>query len=137
MAHWLLKSEPGTYSWDRLVREKRTAWDGITNTTALIHLRNFAVGDEAFFYHSGEERRIVGVARVVKAAYPDPAKNDPKLVAVDIEAVGPVKKPVDLATLKATPALEGWDLFRISRLSVVPVSAAHWRVLMKLAGGVG
>jgi predicted RNA-binding protein with PUA-like domain len=136
VSYWLLKSEPGDYSWQDMERDKKTVWSGITNTTALMHIRTVKDGDQAFFYHSGGERRIVGVVRVAGGPYPDPKRNDPKLVVVNVECVGPVRTPVSLDELKAVPELEGWDLFRIGRLSFVPVSSAQWKAVMKKAGGM-
>lgn len=134
MANWLLKTEPDDYSWDDLARDGRTVWDGITNNLALMNLRRAARGDRAAIYHTGVERRAVGIARVVRAAYPDPAHDDPKRLVIDIEAVEPLPRPVPLEAIKADPAFEGWDLIRIPRLSFVPVPAAIWRRLMSLGG---
>lgn len=136
MSYWLLKTEPGDYSWQDMQRDGKVAWSGITNTTALMHIRTAQDGDLAFFYHTGGERRIVGVVRIQGAPYPDPKLGNPKLVVVDVECVGPVKRPVDLDELKAVTELKGWDLLRIGRLSFVPVSAAHWKVVTRLTGGV-
>jgi len=133
MGYWLLKTEPGTYCWDDLVREKRATWDGITNALALINLRKARTGDEALIYHTGSERRAVGVARIVKGPYPDPKKNDPRLVVVDIAPTGLLKTPVSLDRIKSDPVFEGWDLLRLGRLSFVPVPAPIWRRIMKLA----
>ena len=134
--YWLLKTEPGSYSWEQMLKDRRTTWSGITNALALIHLRKAARGDMGLFYHTGDERRIVGVVRIVKGPHPDPEKNDPKLAVVDVEVVGAVKTPVDLAALRKAPALEGWDLFRNSRLSFVPVTEKQWKAVEKLTGGV-
>lgn len=122
---WILKSEPSTYSWSDLVRDQSTVWDGVANAAALIHLRTMAVGDEALFYHSGDDKAIVGIARVTRAAYADPKLDDPRRVVVEIAAVKALKTPVTLATIKADPALRQMPLVRISRLSVSPVSAAE------------
>jgi len=134
MAYWLLKTEPGTYCFDDLVREKTTTWNGISNAAALKHLRSAKVGDHVFVYHTGDEKQIVGTATVVKAAYPDPAENDDKLVVIDLRAGNPLKKPVTLAQIKADRRLAGWDLVRIGRLSVVPTSPEQWNAVMELAG---
>ncbi len=135
MAHWLLKSEPSSYSWDQLVKEKRTAWTGVRNFTAMANLKAMKAGDRCFFYHSGEGKEIVGIAEVVKTAYPDPTDKEGKAVAVDVKAVEPVKQPVTLAVIKATPAFKEFKLVRQSRLSVVPVSDEHWKLLTKMSAG--
>ena len=134
MAHWLLKSEPSAYSWDQLVKEKRTAWTGVRNPQAQINLKAMKPGDLLFFYHSGEGKEIVGIAEVVKAAYPDPTDKEGKAVTVDVKAVEPVKQPVTLAAIKADPKFKEFKLVRQSRLSVVPVSDEHWKLLMKMSG---
>ena len=135
MAYWLIKSEPSAYSWDQLVKEKRTSWTGVRNAQASLNLKAMKAGDRCFFYHSGEGKEIVGVAEVVKAAYPDPTDKVGKAVTVDVAAVGPVKQPVTLAAIKADSAFADFKLVRQSRLSVVPVSADHWKQLMKMSGG--
>jgi predicted RNA-binding protein with PUA-like domain len=134
MAHWLLKSEPHKYGWDRMVADGRTHWDGIRNHQAAINLKAMQVGDTAFFYHSNEGKEIVGVVEIVRTAYPDPGDPAGRFVMVDVAAVGPVATPVTLAAIKATPALEGLLLIRHTRLSVVPVSDEHWTIIAKLAG---
>lgn len=134
MAHWLLKTEPSTYSFDDLVREKSTTWNGVSNAAALKNLRATKVGDHVFIYHTGDEKQVVGTATVVKAAYPDPAENDDKLVVIDLRAGKPLKTPVTLAQIKADRRFAGWDLIRIGRLSVVPTSPEQWAAVMELAG---
>jgi predicted RNA-binding protein with PUA-like domain len=133
MAHWLVKSEPSAYSWDQLVKDRSTSWTGVRNFQASANLKKMAVGDLALFYHSGETREIVGVARVTKTYYPDPTDKTGKFGTVDIAAVKPVKTPVTLAAIKAEPKLKDLALVRQSRLSVVPVSDAHWTLLLKMA----
>ena len=135
MAYWLIKSEPSAYSWAQLVKEKRTSWTGVRNPQASLNLKAMKVGDRCFFYHSGEGREIVGVAEVVKAAYPDPTDKAGKAVTVDVAPVGSVKQPVTLAAIKADPSFREFKLVRQSRLSVVPVSAEHWKLLLKMSGG--
>lgn len=125
--HWLLKTEPSTYAFDQLEREGRAVWDGVSNPVALRHLRSMAVGDLGFIYHTGDEKRIVGVARVTKAAYPDPKLKDPKMVVVDLAPVERLGRPVTLAEIKADPRFADWELVRIGRLSVMPVTAERWR----------
>ena len=133
MAYWLLKSEPSSYSWSQLVDEKRTAWTGVRNPQASANLKAMKVGDRCFFYHSGEGKEIVGIAEVVKTAYPDPGDKTGKAVAVDVKAVQPVKQPVTLAAIKADAKFKDFKLVRQSRLSVVPVSDDHFKLLMKMS----
>jgi predicted RNA-binding protein with PUA-like domain len=133
MAHWLIKSEPSAYSWDQLVKEKRTAWTGVRNFQAMANLKAMKSGDRCFFYHSGEGKEIVGIAEVVKTAYPDPTDKEGKSVAVDVKAVGPVKQPVTLAAIKADAKFKDFKLVRQSRLSVVPVSDEHWKLILKMS----
>ena len=132
--HWLLKTEPSSYSFADLVRKKRETWDGITNALALKHLRTAQAGDLALIYHTGEERAAVGLARVLGGAYPDPKRDDPKLAVIDLEPLKPLVRPVTLAEMRANPSLSGFDLLRLSRLSFVPVSPQHWDVILKMSG---
>jgi predicted RNA-binding protein with PUA-like domain len=134
MAYWLLKSEPSAYSWDQLVKDKRTNWSGVRNFQAAANLKAMKKGDRAFFYHSGEGKEIVGVAEIVKEAYPDTTDKSGRFVMVDVIPVEPVKTPVSLAAIKATPALKTMPLVRLSRLSVSAVSAEEWRTIAKMAG---
>jgi predicted RNA-binding protein with PUA-like domain len=133
MSYWLLKSEPSSYSWDRLIADGGTHWDGVRNAQALNNLRAMQVGDRAFFYHSNEGKEIVGVVEVVKPFYPDPADNNGKLGMVDIKPLMPVAKTVTLTAMKANPELSGVSLLRQSRLSVCPVSTSEWTVLCRMA----
>ena len=133
MAHWLIKSEPSSYSWDQLVKDKHTSWTGVRNPQAQANLKAMKPGDTLFFYHSGEGKEIVGVAKVLKAAYPDATDKSGKSVTVDVAAVEPVKTPVTLAAIKADPTFKDFKLVRQSRLSVVPVSEAHARLISKMA----
>jgi len=135
MGYWLIKSEPSAYSWDQLVKDKKTSWTGVRNFQAQINLKAMKVGDRAFFYHSGEGKEIVGIAEVVKTAYPDSTDKEGKSVTVDFKAVEPVKKKVTLAEIKADPKFKEMKLVRQSRLSVSPVSDEHWKLLLKMAGG--
>ena len=134
MAHWLMKSEPGTYSWDDLVRDKRTEWDGVRNPTARRHLKAMSKGDEAFFYHSGDERAVVGIMRVTREVRPDP--KDANWVSVEVEPVRPLG-PVTLKQIKAEPSLAKMELMRLSRLSVSPVRDEEWRKVLEMAGETG
>jgi predicted RNA-binding protein with PUA-like domain len=131
MAHWLMKSEPGSYSWDDLVRDGSTEWDGVRNPTARQHLKAMNRGDEAFFYHSGEERQIVGIMRVARGPQPDP--KDPAWVSVAVEPVRPLP-PVTLKQIKAEPSLGQMELVRLSRLSVSPVHQEEWDMILKMGG---
>ena len=140
MAHWLLKSEPSSYSWDRLVADGRTHWDGVRNPQALNNLRAMKLGDRAFFYHSNEGKEIVGVAEVVRTFYPDPADKSGKLGMVDIKPLSPAPVRVGLKEMRANSALSGLSLLKQSRLSVCPVSESEWSELCKMAGiapGIG
>lgn len=132
MARWLVKTEPEDYSYDDLERDGRGVWDGVRNATALLHLRRFARGDEVLIYHTGRERRIVGLARVARGPYTDPATGDPRHAVVDLVPVRRLAGAVPLATIKADPAAAGWDLVRISRLSVMPVPDDLWRRILDL-----
>lgn len=134
MAHWLLKSEPHKYSWEMMVKDGRTHWDGVRNHQAAINLKAMKVGDTAFFYHSNEGKEIVGIVKIVKTAYPDPGDPAGRFVMVDVVPVKAVKRCVTLAEMKAEPALAEFGLIRQSRLSVVPVSDAHWDIITKMAG---
>lgn len=134
MAHWLLKSEPFKYSWDQMVKDGRTHWDGVRNHQAAINLKAMRVGDTAFFYHSNEGKEIVGIVEIVREAYPDPGDEAGRFVMVDVAPVKPIAKFVTLAAMKADPALADLALIRQSRLSVVPVSDDHWGHIMGMAG---
>jgi predicted RNA-binding protein with PUA-like domain len=135
MAYWLIKSEPSAYSWDQLVNDKKTSWTGVRNFQAQINLKAMKTGDRAFFYHSGEGKEIVGIAEVVKTAYPDSTDKDGRSITVDFKAIEPVKKKVTLAEIKADPKFKEMKLVRQSRLSVSPVSDEHWKALLKMASG--
>ncbi|QQS10787.1 MAG: EVE domain-containing protein [Rhodospirillales bacterium] len=134
MAFWLVKSEPSVYPWAALVKDKRTFWSGVRNHQAAANLKAMRKGDLAFFYHSNEGLEIVGIARVVKEYYPDHTDESGKFGMVDIEPVKPLKTPVTLAAIKAEPKLKELALVRQSRLSVVPVSDAHWALMLKMGG---
>ena len=120
--HWLLKTEPSTYSWDDLVREKTAVWDGVSNPVALRNLAAMKPGDDALIYHTGDEKAVVGLARVTRAAYPDPKAKDPKLLVVEIATVKPVTRQVTLAEIKADALFRDSPLVRQGRLSVVPLT---------------
>jgi predicted RNA-binding protein with PUA-like domain len=133
MAHWLLKSEPFKYSWDQMVKDGRTHWDGVRNHQAALNLKAMKIGDTAFFYHSNEGKEIVGIVEIVKEAYPDPSDPAARFVMVDVSPVKPVARFVTLAAMKAEPALADLALIRQSRLSVVPVSNVHWDHILNMA----
>ncbi len=126
---WLVKTEPRTYSYEDLERDGRAVWDGVTNPVALKNLRSMAVGDRVFVYHTGEERRVVGMAEVVRSAYPDPRLKDERKVVVDLEPALRLPQPVGLAQIKAEPAFSDSPLVRQGRLSVVPLTADQARVI--------
>ena len=132
--HWLLKTEPSEFSFEDLLASGREIWDGISNPLALKHLRSTHAGDLALIYHTGKVRAAVGIARILGAPYPDPKRKNPSLVVVEIEPVAPLPRAVALQEMKASAELKGLQLLRISRLSVVPVSPEHWKILLKMAG---
>jgi predicted RNA-binding protein with PUA-like domain len=132
MAYWLLKSEPAKYSWDQMVKDKRTHWDGVRNFQAAASLRAMKPGDCAFFYHSNEGKEIVGVVEIVKPFYPDPADDSGKFGLIDVAPVVAAGRPVTLAEMKQTPELAGMALLRQSRLSVCPVSDREWQVICRM-----
>lgn len=133
MAYWLMKSEPSSYSWDDLVRDGKTEWDGVRNNAARLHLRAMKAGDEAFFYHSMSEKSVVGIMRITREAEPDPKA--PDWVRVRVEPVRPLDPPVTLAEIKAEPKLAQMELIRQSRLSVAPVRSAEWKTVLQLSKG--
>jgi predicted RNA-binding protein with PUA-like domain len=133
MAYWLMKSEPGSYGWADLLRDGGAEWDGVRNPAARLHLKAMAAGDEAFFYHSGADKAVVGVMRIARAAAPDP--RDAAWVSVRVEPVRPLPAPVTLKAIKAEPGLAAMELIRQSRLSVSPVRAEEWAAVLALAGG--
>ena len=130
---WLIKSEPSAWSWDDQVAKGIEAWTGVRNYQATNNLKAMKLGDTAFFYHSVEERRIVGIVEVVREAFPDPTEPLSRWVAVDVKTVSPVAKPVTLAAIKAEPRLADIALIRQSRLSVVPLSEDQWQILLGMS----
>ncbi len=133
-AYWLLKSEPGTWSWDDQVRDGAAEWDGVRNHQANNNMKAMKLGDRAFFYHSVDEKRVVGIVEVVREWYLDPSDASGRFGMVDVKAVMPVERPVTLAEIKAEPRLQNLALVRQSRLSVVPVAAEEWQVICAMAG---
>lgn len=134
-AAFLLKTEPSTYSFEDLERAgaKGATWDGVANATALIHLRTIKKGDLLLIYHTGDEKRVVGLAECTKSAYPDPKQANEKLAVIDLKAKSRLKSPVTLAALKSDPAFKDWDLIRLSRLSVVPTPEPLLKKILQLA----
>jgi predicted RNA-binding protein with PUA-like domain len=133
MAYWLVKSEPHTYSWEQLLKDKKTMWEGVRNYAARNHLKAMKKGDEALFYHSNQGMEIVGVATVVKEFYPDPTTTETAWVVVDIKPQKTLSKPVTLATIKKDKRLVNMALVRLARLSVQPVTVEEWNIVMALA----
>lgn len=132
---WLVKTEPSVYSFQRLQEERRTVWDGVANPLALKYLAQMRRGDHVVVYHTGSEKAAVGIARVVRGAYPDPKQKSPRLVVVDLVADRPLPRPVTLAEIKASPRFTDFELVRLPRLSVMPMSGAHWSALEALSKG--
>ncbi|MFO0842226.1 MAG: EVE domain-containing protein [Gemmataceae bacterium] len=137
MAHWLFKEEPDHYSFSDLVRDKRTWWSGVSNALARKHLRQVQVGDRVFLYHTGREKAVVGEMRVVAGPAEDPASDDPNSVVVEVEPVRALGRPVSLAEIKADEAFSDWELVRLPRLSVMPVTEAQWRRVEQLGRADG
>jgi len=136
MAHWLVKSEPSSWSWEQQVAAgaKGTSWNGVRNHTAKLHLMAMKLGEQVFFYHSNEGKEIVGIVEVIKLFYPDPSDASGKFGMVDFKAVKPLKKPVTLEEVKVTPALAKMSLVTSFRLSVQPVTDAEWKLVCKMGG---
>jgi predicted RNA-binding protein with PUA-like domain len=138
MAYWLMKTEPEEFSWDDLVKKGCEPWTGVRNFQARSHLKNMNEGDRAFFYHTGDEKRIVGIAEVARAHYPDPtaAPGEPWVV-VDVKPVAPVPRPVTLKEIKAEKTLSQMVLVKAARLSVQPVTPEEWKIVGRMGGVKG
>lgn len=134
-SHWLVKSEPNTYAFAQLQKDGRTVWDGVRNNAAALHLKAMAEGDEVLFYHSQEGLAVVGIAKVVRTAFPDASDPAGRFVAVELAPVRELKRPVTLSEMKAEPALAEMAMIRQSRLSVSPVTDTEWATILKLAEG--
>ena len=134
MAYWLIKSEPSVYSFDQLITDKQTVWEGVRNYAARIHLKAMKKGDQVLFYHSNEGLEIVGIAKIAKEAYQDPTTDDDAWVVVDLKPYKRIKKPVSLEQVKADKRLKDMALVRLGRLSVQPVTEDEWNVIMELGG---
>src|SRR5712691_2139335 len=132
--YWLVKQEPSSYSWSDFVQEGGTSWTGVRNYTARNNLRRMGKGDEVLFYHSGEQKAVIGVAKVAKTAYPDATAREGDWSAVDLEPVRPLPRPVMLQQIKAEPRLNKIPLARQPRLSVMPLSAAEFRMILQIGG---
>lgn len=132
MGLWLFKQEPASYSYDQLQKDGGTVWDGVTNNLALKHLRNVRQGDKAFFYHTGEEKSVVGIMEIASSPYPDP--KDKSLVVVDVKPLAKLSKPVSLKSIKDDKSFSDWELVKISRLSVMPVPDRIWKTIMEMPG---
>ena len=130
---WLFKTEPSVYSYQQLVKDKKTMWDGVKNNLALKNLKDIKKGDEILIYHTGDEKAAVGIARALGGAYPDPSQKNPRLLVVDIEAVKTLPRPVTLAEVKANKKLANFDLVRLSRLSIMKVSDDQWDTMEGMA----
>lgn len=133
MAYWLIKSEPFKYSWEQFEKDGKTIWDGVRNYAARNNLRAMKLKDKAFFYHSNEGVEIVGIAEVIKTAFPDPTIDDPTWSAVEFKPVKALKNPVTLKRIKAEPSLQEMALLKQSRLSVQPVTEEEWHIIMELS----
>lgn len=130
---WLFKTEPSAYSFQQLEKDKRAVWDGVKNNLALKHLSGIKKGDEILIYHTGDEKAAVGIARALSGAYPDRQKKDPKLLVVEIEPAKRLPRPVSLTEMKANAKLVKFDLLRLPRLSVMPVSEEQWKIIERMA----
>ena len=128
---WLVKQEPSVYSYDALEKEKKTVWDGVHNNLALKHMNSMKKGDQALFYHTGNEKQVVGIIAIVSSPYPNPQEDDKRYVVVDVKPIKPLKRPVTLEEMKKDMRFKNWELLRISRLSVMPVPKNIWDIIMK------
>ena len=133
--NWLFKEEPSNYSFDALVKDRKTTWSGVKNPLAQKHLRSVKKGDRVFYYHTGDEKSVVGIAKALGDAYPDPEDTNGKAHVVDVGPVNRLARPVTLAEIKADAAFKDFALVRISRLSVMPVSEVEWGRIEKMAAG--
>lgn len=131
--YWLCKQEPSTYNIDKLEKEKKTTWDGVHNNLALKHIRQMKKGDLAFFYHSGDEKKITGIMELVSEPYPNPKEKDPRFVVIDVKFKKRLVRPVTLEEIKANNKFKDWELLRISRLSVMPAPSQIWNEIIKIS----
>ena len=128
---WLVKQEPSVYSYAALEKEKKAVWDGVHNNLALKHMNSMKKGDQALFYHTGNEKQVVGIIAIVSSPYPNPQEDDKRYVVVDVKPIKPLKRPVTLEEMKKDMRFKNWELLRISRLSVMPVPKNIWDIIMK------
>jgi predicted RNA-binding protein with PUA-like domain len=135
MAHWLFKQEPSCYGFDNLVTDGRTNWDGVANAVAQKHLKNTKKGDKVFFYHTGNDKAVIGIMEIAADPEPDPNDETGKQVFVSVKPVKKLKNPVTLAAIKADEDFASWELVRISRLSVMPVTDAIWKKIISMSEG--
>ena len=133
MNYWLCKQEPSTYNMDLLQKEKTTTWDGVHNNLAIKHIGMMKKGDQAFFYHSGDEKQIVGIMEITSNPYPNPKEKNPRFVVVDVKYKKRLARPVTLAEIKSDKQFKDWELLRISRLSVMPVPAQIWSKILEIS----
>jgi predicted RNA-binding protein with PUA-like domain len=133
MNYWLCKQEPSTYNLDLLQKEKTTTWDDVHNNLAIKHIGMMKKGDQAFFYHSGDEKQIVGIMEIISDPYPNPKEKNPRFVVVDVKYKKRLGRPVTLAEIKSNPKFKDWELLRISRLSVMPVPTQIWSKILEIS----
>ena len=133
MNYWLCKQEPSSYNFDSLESEKTTSWDDVHNYLAIKHINSMEKGDLAFFYHSGDEKQIVGIMEIISTAYPNPKEKIPKFVTIDVKYKKRLKRPVTLAEMKINKKFKDWELLRISRLSVMPVTSQIWNEILGIS----
>ncbi len=133
MNYWLCKQEPSSYNFDSLETEKTTSWDDVHNYLAIKHINSMEKGDLAFFYHSGDEKQIVGIMEIISTAYPNPKEKNPKFVTIDVKYKKRLKRPVTLAEMKINKKFKDWELLRISRLSVMPVTSQIWNEILGIS----
>jgi predicted RNA-binding protein with PUA-like domain len=131
MNYWLVKQEPSVYDYDKLVKEKKTVWDGVHNNLALKHIRSMKKGDRALFYHTGGEKQAVGIIEITTDPYPNPKEDDKRFVVMDVKPISRLKRPVILHEMKTDKIFKNWELLRISRLSVMPVPKEIWDEIIK------
>jgi len=131
MNYWLVKQEPSVYNYDKLVKEKKTVWDGVHNNLALKHIRSMKKGDKALFYHTGDEKQAVGIIEITTDPYPNPKEDDKRFVVMDVKSISRLKRPVTLHEMKTDNIFKNWELLRISRLSVMPVPKKIWDEIIK------
>ncbi len=131
MNYWLVKQEPSVYNYDKLVKEKKTVWDGVHNNLALKHIRSMKKGDKALFYHTGDEKQAVGIIEITTDPYPNPKEDDKRFVVMDVKPISRLKRPVILDEMKTDKIFKNWELLRISRLSVMPVPKEIWDAIIK------